>query len=445
MHSSPKPAHEAPSALVAPHTVAPRTVGRRRERFRLAAATALGLLLAGLGTLIELHGVRPVGPATAAEPEDDPSAPATSLEGNPYLVPAAAGAPELVAFLKAAPNKPAILQRRDVFQLAVIDAAERLAKLDSPAEDKRLAIRAKFAALATMREAGVDDAGKRLLDWAAEHKDSADPAIATDATLVFLEEKLKTADLANLEQLPALLDEIRAFLASQPDLDSRHLELASRTVSVINAIKDDPLAADAYTEFGKAFSKSKNRELSAYGAKLTKLGSKMSFLIKPLELEGDLVDGGKLDWASYRGKIVLIDFWATWCGPCVAEIPSVKTLYSAYHDKGFEIVGISLDDDAEELKKFLLENGMTWPQLHVDGGKHPMAEKYNVRAIPTMILVGKDGKVLKASARGPKLAEALKELFGPLPEGVVLPGEGGPAPAQPGAEKPEAEAKGDKI
>lgn len=416
-----------------------RTVSWSRECKRLATAAGAGAVLAALGTLVDLSTAPPAAPnsvqLSAAEPQDDPSAPVVSLEGNAYLQPPSATADDLLAFLKAAPNKPSILQRREPFQRAVVDAAERLAKLDVPAEQKNLAIRAKFNALALMREAGIDGAGTLLVAWATDYKDHSDPSIKADATLVFLEEKLKTADLTNYDELPLLLDEVRKYCASQPTLDVRHLELATRCVTVINSIKDDPLAADGYQEFGGLFSKSKNRQLADYGNSLTKFGAKMNFLIKPLEIEGTLLDGAKLDWASYRGKVVLIDFWASWCGPCLAEMPNVKAMYEAYHDKGFEIIGVVKQDEEEDVRNCIAENGLVWPMLFHKDGNHPLAEKYNVRGIPTMILVDKDGKVLKPSVRGERLNQALQAIFGPAPEA---------AKAEPAAQ-PAGEAKGAKL
>jgi len=115
------------------------------------------------------------------------------------------------------------------------------------------------------------------------------------------------------------------------------------------------------------------------------------------------------------GKVVLIDFWATWCGPCVAEIPRVRDAYDRYHERGFEVVGISLDEDRDALEAFVAEKQIPWPIiLDARNDAGGLAARYGINAIPTMILVGRDGTVVSTDARGPRLEELLAEQF-PMP------------------------------
>ena len=122
---------------------------------------------------------------------------------------------------------------------------------------------------------------------------------------------------------------------------------------------------------------------------------------KPLELKFTAVDGTEVDLAKMRGKVVLIDFWATWCGPCVAELPNVIKAYDALHAKGFEIVGISLDQDKGKLEGFVKENGMKWPQyFDGKGWQNEISTRFEIDSIPAMWLVGKDGLVISTDTRG---------------------------------------------
>ncbi len=119
-----------------------------------------------------------------------------------------------------------------------------------------------------------------------------------------------------------------------------------------------------------------------------------------VEIKFNAVNGGKIDLAEMKGKVVLIDFWATWCGPCVKEIPNVVAAYNKLHEKGFEIIGISLDDNRGELTKFIKKNDMPWPQyFDGKGWKNKISSSYGVSSIPAMWLIDKEGKIASLNAR----------------------------------------------
>lgn len=123
-------------------------------------------------------------------------------------------------------------------------------------------------------------------------------------------------------------------------------------------------------------------------------------------------DGTSVKLSELRGKVVLVDFWATWCGPCVQEMPHVKKVYEAHSKEGFEIVGVSLDFEKDKLDAYLKTMAMPWPQ-HFDGRGwgNAVAQQYGVSSIPTTLLLDRKGRIAKVGLRGPLLEKAVKEAL----------------------------------
>ncbi len=123
------------------------------------------------------------------------------------------------------------------------------------------------------------------------------------------------------------------------------------------------------------------------------------------------MDGEDIELKNFTGKYILLDFWASWCGPCRREMPNVVKLYKECKGKNFEIIGISLDQKAEPWKKAVKELKMTWPQacdFQVWYG--PVARKYNLSAVPYTVLINPEGKIEALDLRGEELISTIKKL-----------------------------------
>lgn len=134
-----------------------------------------------------------------------------------------------------------------------------------------------------------------------------------------------------------------------------------------------------------------------------------------VDVTQESLTGGKMSLSDYVGKgsYVLVDFWASWCGPCRAEMPNVVAAYAEYHSKGFEIVGVSLDNDHAKWAESVKTLGITWPQMSdLQGWKSSAADVYGIRSIPSTILFGPDGRVVAADLRGDELQHKLAEIYG---------------------------------
>jgi thiol-disulfide isomerase/thioredoxin len=172
----------------------------------------------------------------------------------------------------------------------------------------------------------------------------------------------------------------------------------------------DYIGSDEYTTDVK----SRNQLLEQLKGQLSRLvGS-------DLNLYGRTIDDNVFDWNSLRGKIVLVKFTATWCQPCRDELPNLREAYNKYHDKGLEIVSVFILEHGDEeavnnVKKIIQDEKKSWivlsETLTQKAGDVGQSEKYGVTGVPTMLLVGKDGKVIATETRGKKLNKKLAEIF----------------------------------
>jgi peroxiredoxin/predicted negative regulator of RcsB-dependent stress response len=167
------------------------------------------------------------------------------------------------------------------------------------------------------------------------------------------------------------------------------------------------IAREVYTALLSRFSDSPNlrQKVQRDLKRLDKVG-------KPApSFTSEDINGKAVRLDAYRGKYVLIDFWATWCAPCISELPRLQAAYRTYHDAGFAIIGVSLDESKTAVVDFARARNLPWPQLHNASGSADLVEGFGVSSIPATYLIDPEGTVIRLDVRGKALDEALKRLI----------------------------------
>jgi len=215
----------------------------------------------------------------------------------------------------------------------------------------------------------------------------------------------------DLEQFDVLLAEHKG---EKTDAVAEILLMKARLYSEVfqNTAKADELMKQLKSEFQGTRIVAELEQQETMEAAAKKIQDSLVVGAKFPDFSETDVDDKPLALTDHKGKVVLIDFWATWCPPCRAEIPNVVATYKKYHAEGFDIIGVSLDQDREKLLGYTSQNEMTWPQFFDgQGWQNKLAVKYGIESIPATYLLDGNGVIIAKDVRGEALEPAVAKAL----------------------------------
>ena len=301
------------------------------------------------------------------------------------------------------------VEQNDAARRRLADICQRIIDSGAPAD-------LRLRAASVLAKADGTDAGRQKLEAVAKQILASDAPVAAklEARMLLLWQEVQAGKVDGKKAEK----DVRAFVAEYAKTDAAAKALiygailAKRTgqTDLSNEYLDTLAKEHADDEEVRGFLRQAGRDPSVG---------------KPFQAELTRLDGAKLALPKdLLGKVVVIDFWATWCGPCLAALPEMKQVYAKYHDKGVEIVGISLDrpGQKDKLAAFVKDKGLPW--IHTYTGKYwsdPTARRYGVEGIPSIWVVDKSGNVLSTTAREDLEGTILKALETKAPPAATQP------------------------
>lgn len=215
------------------------------------------------------------------------------------------------------------------------------------------------------------------------------------------------------ESRAQVLERMQAHLKSRDELNMADVQTGIIVAFYLEMQPQKTPARDAYAMLDQRLKDDPREEMQAVRTTLQANVRRLEMLGNKLELDAKTIDGQAIKTDDFAGKFVIVDFFATWCKPCVAELPQLEKYYGKYHDHGLEVVTISIDADRGTLDSFLETHQLPWPVIYDDAQtlEDKLQMKYGVLSLPTVLLLNKEGVVVSLEARGPELDRLMERIF----------------------------------
>ncbi|MEM8733538.1 MAG: TlpA disulfide reductase family protein [Planctomycetota bacterium] len=209
------------------------------------------------------------------------------------------------------------------------------------------------------------------------------------------------------------VEQVHNYLKNKETLSITDIQTGMMAAAMLELQPNKKPARDTYELMDELLEEDEREEMQSLRINLKANVRRLQLLGSKFEIDAKALSGDRIKTDNYAGKYVIVDFFATWCQPCLAEVPRLRKQFEKYRSKGLEVVGISLDQDDDALATYLDNEKLPWPVIH-DSAEDPMKTlqmRFGVAQLPTVLLLNKEGTVISLEARGAELDRLMDLLF----------------------------------